>query len=27
VIGMNFLSKLGSWRVENRTLILTPIST
>ncbi|MES3098448.1 retropepsin-like aspartic protease family protein [Sphingomonas faeni] len=27
VIGMNFLSKLGSWRVENMTLILTPIST
>ena len=26
-IGMNFLSKLGSWRVENMTLILTPIST
>ena len=26
VIGMNFLSKLGSWRVENKTLILTPIS-
>lgn len=25
VIGMNFLSKLGSWRVENATLILTPI--
>ncbi len=24
VIGMNFLSKLGSWRVENKTLILTP---
>ena len=27
VIGMNFLSKLGSWRVENKTLILTPISS
>lgn len=25
VIGMNFLSKLGSWRVENATLILIPI--
>jgi aspartyl protease family protein len=25
VIGMNFLSKLGSWQVENATLILTPI--
>lgn len=25
VIGMNFLSRLGSWRVENATLILTPI--
>ncbi|RXD06891.1 TIGR02281 family clan AA aspartic protease [Sphingomonas sp. UV9] len=25
VIGMNFLSKLGSWRVENATLILMPI--
>lgn len=24
VIGMNFLSRLGSWRVEGRTLILTP---
>ena len=24
VIGMNFLSKLKSWRVEGRTLILTP---
>ena len=24
VIGMNFLSRLGSWRVENRTLVLTP---
>lgn len=24
VIGMNFLSKLGSWRVEGGTLILTP---
>lgn len=27
VIGMNFLSKLGSWRVENSMLILTPIQT
>ncbi len=27
VIGMNFLSKLGSWRVENATLILTPVRT
>lgn len=25
VIGMNFLSKLGSWRVEGRTLVLTPV--
>ncbi|MBL0916817.1 MAG: TIGR02281 family clan AA aspartic protease, partial [Sphingopyxis sp.] len=24
VLGMNFLSQLQSWRVENRTLILTP---
>jgi aspartyl protease family protein len=24
VVGMNFLSKLKSWRVEGRTLILTP---
>lgn len=24
VIGMNLLSRLGSWRVEGRTLILTP---
>ena len=24
-IGMNFLSRLGSWRVEGRTLILEPI--
>ncbi|UTP40519.1 TIGR02281 family clan AA aspartic protease [Phenylobacterium sp. LH3H17] len=24
VLGMNFLSELGSWRVEGRTLILTP---
>jgi len=24
VLGMNFLSKLESWRVENRTLILVP---
>lgn len=24
VIGMNFLSRLGSWRVEQRTLILEP---
>jgi aspartyl protease family protein len=24
VIGMNFLSKLASWRVEGRTLILVP---
>lgn len=24
VIGMNFLSRLGSWRVEGNTLILTP---
>lgn len=27
VIGMNFLLKLGSWRVENATLILTPVQT
>ncbi|MES2419971.1 MAG: TIGR02281 family clan AA aspartic protease [Pseudomonadota bacterium] len=27
VIGMNFLSKLGSWRVENSMLILTQIQT
>ncbi|MDQ0837231.1 retropepsin-like aspartic protease family protein [Sphingomonas faeni] len=27
VIGMNFLSRLGSWRVENATLILTPIQS
>ncbi|PCD03035.1 TIGR02281 family clan AA aspartic protease [Sphingomonas spermidinifaciens] len=25
VVGMNFLSRLGSWRVEGRTLILEPI--
>jgi aspartyl protease family protein len=25
VIGMNFLSRLGSWRVEGRTLILEPV--
>lgn len=24
VLGMNFLSRLGSWRVEGRTLVLTP---
>jgi aspartyl protease family protein len=24
VLGMNFLSKLASWRVENRTLVLVP---
>jgi aspartyl protease family protein len=24
VLGMNFLSQLKSWRVEGRTLILTP---
>ena len=24
LIGMNFLSRLGSWRVESRTLILNP---
>ena len=24
VLGMNFLSRLHSWRVENRTLILEP---
>ncbi len=24
VLGMNFLSRLKSWRVEGRTLILTP---
>ncbi len=24
VIGMNFLSRLGSWRVADRTLVLTP---
>ena len=24
VLGMNFLSKLESWRVEGRTLILVP---
>jgi aspartyl protease family protein len=24
VLGMNFLSKLASWRVEQRTLILVP---
>jgi aspartyl protease family protein len=24
VIGMNLLSKLASWRVEGRTLILVP---
>ncbi|MAW99174.1 MAG: TIGR02281 family clan AA aspartic protease [Sphingomonas sp.] len=27
VIGMNFLSRLGSWRVEGRTLILEPADT
>ncbi|WP_375402858.1 TIGR02281 family clan AA aspartic protease [uncultured Sphingomonas sp.] len=27
VIGMNFLSRLASWRVEGSTLILTPKST
>ena len=26
VIGMNFLSRLRSWRVENGTLILTPVT-
>ena len=25
VLGMNFLSQLASWRVEGRTLILTPV--
>ena len=24
VLGMNFLSRLKSWRVEERTLVLTP---
>jgi aspartyl protease family protein len=24
VLGMNFLSKLQSWRVEGRTLVLVP---
>jgi aspartyl protease family protein len=24
VLGMNFLTKLDSWRVEGRTLILVP---
>jgi aspartyl protease family protein len=24
VLGMNFLSKLDSWRVEGRTLVLVP---
>lgn len=24
VLGMNFLSQLASWRVENRTLVLVP---
>ena len=24
VLGMNFLSQLASWRVEGRTLVLTP---
>jgi aspartyl protease family protein len=27
VIGMNLLSRLASWRVENRTLVLTPATT
>ena len=27
VLGMNFLSRLGSWRVENNTLILEPGSS
>jgi len=27
VLGMNFLSRLGSWRVEGRTLILEPKTT
>lgn len=27
VIGMNFLSRLASWRVEGRTLIMTPTNT
>lgn len=27
VIGMNFLSRLGSWRVEDATLVLTPTHT
>jgi len=27
VIGMNFLSQLASWRVEGRTLVLTPHGT
>jgi aspartyl protease family protein len=24
ILGMNFLTRLGSWRVEGRTLILSP---
>ena len=24
ILGMNFLSQLASWRVEDRTLILVP---
>ncbi len=24
VLGMNFLSKLASWRVEGRTLVMIP---
>lgn len=27
VLGMNFLSQLGSWRVEGRTLVLTPATS
>jgi aspartyl protease family protein len=27
VLGMNFLSRLASWRVEGRTLVLTPAAS
>lgn len=27
VLGMNFLSRLGSWRVEGRTLVLEPVKS
>jgi aspartyl protease family protein len=27
VLGMNFLSRLASWRVEGKTLVLVPATT